>query len=62
MDSHNWSLEETKWEREYDNRLEDYRMHHVSSESGVKGVVVSDHDSKESFIMIQTEFCVDIEV
>jgi len=62
MDSHNWSLKETQWEREYDSRLEEYSIHHLTSDTGIKGVVVSDYESQESYIMINEDFCVDIEV
>ena len=60
MGKHNWAIKENKWERDLEQRLNEYRLHQVQSDSGTEGIVVSDYKSKESFVMVDADSIVDV--
>ena len=60
MGKHNWAIKEKKWERDLEQRLNEYRLHQVQSDSGTEGIVVSDYKSKESFVMVDADSIVDV--
>lgn len=60
MGKHNWAIKQKKWERDLEQRLNEYRLHQVQSDSGTEGIVVSDYKSKESFVMVDADSIVDV--